>query len=109
MPPTPFSISNGIMYIKDWKGNYVELTRVENIDVIDTAPVEQQLYNSMVYGLPVTYTLKLKTPLRKGQRDILCGRPWTYAASRYRRWQKRQKEKERRRRLKNESVCRDSR
>lgn len=109
MPPSPFVVSNGTMYIRDDSGEFIELTRVENIDIVDAEPIDAQKYMDLSFGVPCTFTLKLKEPLRKGQKDILLGKPWTSAANRYRRRMKRQKEKERRQKLKHESVCRDSR
>ena len=46
----------------------------------------------------IEFTMNVR--MKRGARDILLGRPWTNAAWRAIRWSKRQKEKQRRQRLK---------
>lgn len=106
----PFVISNNKMFIVDDKGDYVELTDIKNIEITDAAPMEDQVYNNMAFGLPFEFSVRMKQAIPKGKQDILFGRPWTSAAYRYRRHLKRQKEKERRARLKHEAcICSDVR
>ncbi len=106
----PFVISNNKMYIVDDQGNYVELTDISNIEITDVQPMEEQAYNNLAFGLPFEFSIKMKHAIPKGQQDILFGRPWTSAAYRYRRHLNRQKEKERRIKLKHEArICSDVR
>jgi len=98
---------SSVIYIRDQSGNYVPFTGITNIQDIKQNPVEVEppvTYDKLAFNTDLSFTISLKRQIRKGLLDILCGRAYTKAAQRYIRWQKRQKEKERRRRLKHEAC-----
>lgn len=96
-------------YIVDSSGNLVPYTMVI-LPAIHTEITEDVLYKDISFDTDMSFSIALQTPIKKGQWHILCGITRTGAARRYVRSVKRQKEKERRRRLKYEArICSDVR
>ena len=93
--------STRCIYIGDSSGHLVPYTMVSlpeiHAEITDVVP-----YRDISFDSDMSFTMTLDKPMRKGLIDILCGITWTSAAQRYIRSGKRQKEKERRRRLKHE-------
>ena len=101
-----------ILFICDREGNLIPFTEIQNIREIRQNPIEIEppvTYDKLAFNTDMSFTLTLERPIRKGLLDVLCGRTYTSAAQRYRRWEKRQKEKQRRLELKHESLHRNVR
>lgn len=86
-------------YIGDSSGHLVPYTMV-SLPAIHTEITEDVLYKDLSFDTDMSFSIALQTPIKKGQWHILCGIAWTGAAHRYIRSVKRQKEKQRRNRLK---------
>lgn len=103
MPPHGFDYGPLTFAVFDKEGRPVTLTPAEYIE----EPLNDrtcQFLQELRHGGEVTITMKIRNT--KGAIDCLTGFTFTKAARRFIRSQKRQKEKERRRRLKHEARVR---
>ena len=95
----PTELETGKLFIADSDGNMIPFVEIKNIDAIAGIPENEEKYAQFKFE-PVECSFEIKTRICKGLFDIVFGRSWTKSAQRYTRWIKRQKEKERRNKLK---------
>ena len=95
----PLDLSN--CSIMDSKGNVVKLSEVKTVEIKKGFPYNDEKYAGIAECAEASFTIHAIPARSKGMLDCLT-RPYTSAAYRYRRWVKRQKEKERRRKLKHD-------
>lgn len=97
----PHEETAGTLYIGTEDGKAFKL--LEHIMTLPNLDYQYSSVHQVAQAIDCSGEISFTARIRKGERDIICGKPWTNAAQRYIRQQIRKKEKERRRRLKHEN------
>lgn len=85
-----------LLAVKD--GEPVPFDGIKTIEIADTGGALYSGFTAEELCAPMEFSIGIR--MKRGAFDILCGRYWTKAARRAIRWNKRHKEKQRRRKLK---------